>query len=137
MNVGLQLGPTRKPIAFGNIELSIGERRSAARLEQILGLILQMPEIGTIGKRTRRVLGMGRHSNLLSSKRPSSAHRAERRFAKVDYKKVGFCPFRGPDASLTLAESYHRPVNTRPPAATFGLNRRESEFSSPHSLRTL
>ena len=37
----------------------------------------------------------------------------------MDYKQVGFYPFRGPDAPLTLAESYHRPVNTRPPATIF------------------
>src|ERR1700675_1085315 len=60
-----------------------------------------MAEIGMIGKRTRRVLRMGRHGDLLSLNRPSSAHRAERRFAKLNFKQVGFYPFRGPDASPT------------------------------------
>src|SRR5580765_2368421 len=44
---------------------------------------------------------MVRHNVLLSSTRPLSAYRAERRYAILDGTQVGFCPFRGPDASLT------------------------------------
>ncbi len=105
IDVDLQLWPARKPIATSNLELRVGKRHSTAALEQILGLIFQMSEIGTIGERTRCVLGMGRHSDLLSLHRPSSAHRAERRFAKFNCKQVGFYPFRGPDASFTLRAS--------------------------------
>src|SRR4029077_15726753 len=97
----LELRPARKPIETGNLELRVGQRHSIAVLEQILGLIFQMPEVGTIGERTRRVRRMGRQSDLLSLHCPSSATRAERRFAKIDCKQVGFYPFRGPDASLT------------------------------------
>jgi antitoxin ParD1/3/4 len=42
-----------------------------------------MPEIGTGGKRASRRVRTSRHSDLLSSKRPASAHRAERRFARL------------------------------------------------------
>jgi len=42
-------------------------------------------------------------------KRPSSAYRAERRFAKIYRKWVGFYPFRGLDASLTRQPSYQEP----------------------------
>src|SRR5262245_44660249 len=41
--------------------------------------------------------------------RPSSAYRAERMFAKIYCKWVGFYPFRGPDASLTRQPSYQEP----------------------------
>src|SRR5207237_9646812 len=41
-----------------------------------------MPKIGTVGKRACRRVRVSRHSNLLSSKRPLSAHRAERRLAR-------------------------------------------------------
>jgi hypothetical protein len=104
-DVGLQLRPARESIETGNFELRIGKRISVTSFEQILGLIFQMAEIGTIGERKRRVLSMGQHSDLLSLPRPSSAHRAERRIAKFDFDQVGFYPFRGPDASLTLQES--------------------------------
>src|SRR5215472_5751322 len=44
--------------------------------------------------------------------RPLSAFRAERRFARIDFKQVGFDPFRGPDASLTQRRSYHKKTMT-------------------------
>src|ERR1043166_4705919 len=106
--MGLELRPTCKPVETGDLELRIRNRLGTAGLEQILGLILQMPEIGTRGKRTWCVLRIGRHSDLLSSKRPWSAYRAERRFAKIECKQVGFYPFRGPDASFTLRKSYQK-----------------------------
>src|SRR5215831_17420798 len=65
-----------------------------------------MPEIGMVGKLAWFFLEIIRHSELLSLKRPSSAYRAERRFAKIYRKWVGFYPFRGPDASLTRRPSY-------------------------------
>src|SRR2546426_7617893 len=51
-----------------------------------------MPEIGTVGKRAWRRLRISRHSDLLSSKRPVSAHRAERRFARLLWTG-GLLPF--------------------------------------------
>ncbi len=53
IDVSLQLRPAGKSIETGNLELRISERPSVTRLEQILGLIFQMPEIGTVRKRTR------------------------------------------------------------------------------------
>src|SRR6266511_1382558 len=68
-----------------------------------------MPEIGMFGKLAWYFLGIIRHSELLSLKRPPSAYRAERRFAKLFCNWVGFYPFRGPDASLTRQPSYQEP----------------------------
>ena len=48
--MGLELGPTRKPVETCDLELRIGERCRPARFKQILGLVLQMAEIGAIGK---------------------------------------------------------------------------------------
>src|ERR1700732_3413048 len=70
-----------------------------------------MPQIRTVGELARCALRIGRHCDLLSSKRPLSAHRAERRCAKMFCKRVGFYPFRGPDASLALGNRSTRPVN--------------------------
>ena len=104
-DLGLQLRSAWESIETGNLKLGIGERISVTSFEQSLGLIFQVSKIGTIGERTRGILRMGRHGDLLSLHRPSSAHRAERRIAKLDFNQVGFYPFRGPDASLTLQES--------------------------------
>src|SRR5208282_5604476 len=104
--MGLQLWPARKPVETRDLELRVRQRFSAAGLEQVLGLILQMPEIGAVRKRACHFWGMGRHCDLLSSNRPLSADRAERRFAKFYQKQVGFYPFRGPDASLTRRQFY-------------------------------
>src|SRR6266498_3354027 len=73
-----------------------------------------MPEIGMFGKLAWYFLGIIRHSELLSLKRPPSAYRAERRFAKLFCNWVGFYPFRGPDASLTRQPSYQEPRSGAP-----------------------
>ena len=73
IDMGLELRPARKPIETGDFELRIGERFSAAGLEQILGLVLQMAKIGMFGKLAWYFLGICRHSELLSSKSPLSA----------------------------------------------------------------
>src|SRR5262249_36548232 len=101
LDVGLELGPARKAILARDLELGLGERSRLARLEQVLGLILEVPEVGTLGERARRCLGIAGHGNLLSVWRPLSAWRAERRFAVGSGSQVGFCPFRGPDAPWT------------------------------------
>jgi hypothetical protein len=80
-DMGFDLGPARKAVLPGNLKLRIRKRRRLACFEQVLGLILEMPQIGTLGKRTRRSLRSARHGNLLSMWRPVSARRAERRFA--------------------------------------------------------
>jgi hypothetical protein len=50
LDMSLKLGPTRKPVEARDLELGIGERCRRTRLKQILGLVLQMAEIGTIRK---------------------------------------------------------------------------------------
>jgi hypothetical protein len=73
LNVSLELEPTRKPIKTRDLELRIGQRCRLTGLKQIFGLVLQMTEIGTVGKKTRAPMGIRRHSDLLSSNRPVSA----------------------------------------------------------------
>ena len=51
LDVSLELRPTRKPIETRDLELRIGDRFGRAGLQQILGLVLQMAQIGTVGKR--------------------------------------------------------------------------------------
>ena len=84
VDVSLELRPARKPVETRDLELRIGDRCRRAGLEQVLGLVLQMAEIGTVGKRAWRPLRISRQSDLLSSKRPVSAHRAERRWRRLD-----------------------------------------------------
>jgi hypothetical protein len=49
-DVSLELRPARKPVETRDPELRIGDRCRRAGFEQILGLILQMAETGTVGK---------------------------------------------------------------------------------------
>src|SRR5439155_1267695 len=83
-DVSLELRPTRKPVEKRDLELRISDRCRRAGLEQILGLVLQMAEIGAVGKTAWRRLRISRHSDLLSSKGPLSAHRAERRLRRLN-----------------------------------------------------
>src|SRR5215207_5041070 len=48
----------------------------------IPGLRHEVAEVGTVRQRACRPGWVDRHGDLLSSKRPLSAHRAERRFAR-------------------------------------------------------
>ena len=84
VDVSLELRPARKPVETRDLELRIGDRRRGAGLEQVLGLVLQMAEIGAVGKRAWCLWVIDRHGDLLSSKRPLSAHRAERRWRRLD-----------------------------------------------------
>ena len=61
----LSLGQLAKPYCAGDLELGFGERRRLAGLEQILRLILEMPQVGVLGERARRS-GIAGHGNLLS-----------------------------------------------------------------------
>ena len=76
--VRLELRPAREPVEARDLELRSGDGCRGARFDQILGLVLQMAEIGTFGKTAWRRLGISRRSDLLSM-RPLSADRAERR----------------------------------------------------------
>src|SRR5438034_5655961 len=87
LDVSLELRPARKPVEPRDLELRIGDRCRRAGFEQVLGLVLQMAEIGTVGKRAWRPMRISRHSDLLSSKRPVSAHRAERRWRRLDAER--------------------------------------------------
>ena len=44
------------------LELSVRQRRGDAGLDQILRLVLQVPEIGAGGERTWCLVGIGRHA---------------------------------------------------------------------------
>src|SRR5690348_4863153 len=72
IDVRLQFRPTRKAVSPSDLELRGSERFSLARLEQILCLSLQMPEIRFFWKRTRHVLGTVGHG-------AASFHRSARR----------------------------------------------------------
>src|SRR5260370_866283 len=82
--VSLELRQAGKPVEARDLELRIGDRCRRAGLEQILGLVLQMAEIGAVGETAWLRLRVTRHSDLLSSKCPLSAHRAERRLRRLD-----------------------------------------------------
>ena len=49
VDVSLELRPARKPVETRDLELRIGDRCRGAGLEQVLGLVLQMAEIGRSG----------------------------------------------------------------------------------------
>src|SRR5215470_2330378 len=70
IDVSLELWPAGESIQTGNLKLRVGDRPGGAGFQQILGLVLEMAEIGTFGKGARRALGIGRHCSLLSSSRP-------------------------------------------------------------------
>ena len=99
----LELRPTRKSVATRDLELRIGDRLRRAGLEQILGLILQMAEIGAFGKRAVRFWwnrSAWRPPFIASARCPHIG--LKEGSAKLVLQKVGFYPFRGPDASSTL-----------------------------------
>ncbi len=60
LDIRFELGPTRKSIEQGDLELRISDRRGCAGLDQILGLVLEMPEVGAVGKSARRLFRIGR-----------------------------------------------------------------------------
>ncbi len=49
-DVDLELRPAGKPVEMRDLALRIGDRRRLAGLEQVFGLVLQVAEIGTVGK---------------------------------------------------------------------------------------
>jgi hypothetical protein len=115
IEMSLELGPTSETIRASNLKLGVGKGLGAAGIYQVLSLVFQVAKIGAIWEDARSVGWLIRHSELLSSKYPLSALRAERSFAKAQVLlKVGFYPFRGPDASFTLFQrtttSTHRSI---------------------------
>src|SRR5262245_65275953 len=65
-DMGFELGPAGKAVLPGNLKLCVGKRRRLACSEQVPGLILEMPQVGMLGKSARRSLRSARHGNLLS-----------------------------------------------------------------------
>jgi hypothetical protein len=59
LDVSFELRPAREPVETRDLELRIGERCCRAGLEQVLGLVLQVAEIRTVGKRAWRLLWVG------------------------------------------------------------------------------
>src|SRR5688500_14234809 len=100
--MSLELGPTREPVRKGDLKLGVGERDRATRFQQVLGLIPQMTKVGTIWQGASGAGSVVRHGKLLSSSARRPQFRAERSFANSANRQVGFYPFRGPDASITL-----------------------------------
>ena len=99
-DMGLELGPARKAVLPGDLKLRLGERLGLAGLEEVLGLILEMPEVGILGKLARVPRSAG-HGNLLSVG-ARCPHDGPKEGSHGDAgRQVGFYPFRGPDASCT------------------------------------
>jgi len=59
--VGFEFGPARETIETGNFELRVSERFGFACLKQVPGLVLEMSEIGIVGKLARYFVGIDRH----------------------------------------------------------------------------
>ena len=55
-DVGFELGPARKAVLPGDLKLCVGQRLGLACFEQVLGLILEMPQVGMLGKLARGFL---------------------------------------------------------------------------------
>jgi hypothetical protein len=80
--VSFELRPAREPVETRDLELRIGERCCRAGLEQVLGLVLQVAEIRTVGKRAWRLLWISRHSSFRPIGR-CPHNRAERRLLRL------------------------------------------------------
>ena len=100
-DVSLELGPAREAVLPRDLELGLGERRRLARLEPVLGLILEVPEVGTLGELARRFLGIAGHGNLLSVSSPDVRTTGRKKVRIAIGRQVGLNPFRGPDAPCT------------------------------------
>src|SRR5262249_39663562 len=61
---GFELGPARKAVLPGNLKLCVGKRCRLACSEEILGLILKMPQIRMLGKVAGRSLRGARHGTF-------------------------------------------------------------------------
>src|SRR5262249_34092936 len=92
LDVLLQLGPTGKAVVAGQLELGGGQGGGCAGTDEILGLVTKMSEVRALGKL---------HGEILSSARCPRV-RAKGLSHKTKFARLGFYPFRGPAASLTL-----------------------------------
>ena len=62
IDVGFEFRPAGEAEETSDLDLGIGKRFCATGLEKILGLIFQVAEIRTFGKRARLVGRIGRHA---------------------------------------------------------------------------
>jgi hypothetical protein len=92
LDVLLQLGPAWETVVAGQLKLGGSQGGGYAGTDQILGLVTQMSETRAFGKL---------HGEILSSARCPHI-RAKGVSHKTKLGRLGFYPFRGPAASLTL-----------------------------------
>ena len=92
LDVLLELGPAWEPVVAGGLKLGGGQGGSCAGTDEILGLVTKMSEIRAFGKL---------HGEILSTARCPHV-RAKGVSHRTKFGRLGFYPFRGPAASLTL-----------------------------------
>ncbi len=110
LDMSLELGPTRKSIETCDLKLGIGERCGRAGLEQILGLVFEVAQIRTVGKRAWCLVRISRHSDLLSSKRPVSAQSGRKKVAEIETERW----------ASTLSADRMRPLTRKDPIMRLG-----------------
>src|SRR5262249_16944487 len=117
-----------------NLKLRVGERLCVSSLEKILGLIFQVAKIGTFGQTALRAFRFGRHERPPFIHRPLSALSGRKKVRKMNRIRVGFYPFRGPDAPLAV-----NPLIPREPGNATRNSCCGASFSLPrrHSCRRL
>ena len=80
-------------VLSGDLKLRFGQCRRRARKDEIFGLIAEMAEVGMIRKF---------HERNPFHMPAVRVNRAKGNFANGNNSRLGFYPFCGPDASLTL-----------------------------------
>ena len=92
LDVLLELGTACETVLAGDLELGVGQGGSCTSTDEILGLVTKMSEIRAFGKL---------HAKSFPSARCPHV-RAKGVSQKTSLERLGFYPFRGPAASLTL-----------------------------------
>ena len=95
IDVVLQLGPAGETVLARDLKLGSGQGGSCAGTDEILGLVTKMSEIRAFGKLHGEILSTARCPHI----------RAKGVSHKTKFGRLGFYPFRGPAASLTLIRS--------------------------------
>ena len=113
----LELGPAGKPVAARQGELGLGQRAVGAGGAQLLGLLLQLIEIGAQGKGRG---GLG-HDDLHALAGGPRAGGMQVAVAEVDVRG-GLGPFRGPGGAPSRRPPVYTPALARPSAAAGAVN---------------
>jgi hypothetical protein len=92
LDVLFEFGPTRKAIVAGELQLGGGQRGRRTSTYEVLRPVVEIAEIGTIGKLHGEIFSNARYPHV----------RAKGVSRQNDFGRLGFYPFRRPDASLTL-----------------------------------